>query len=313
MFGSALRTIFLFISVFTLTVSCLFLYIFTLYSPTSSKIVVNAQEVDIAILTPTPIITNWHLIKDKVHKELSDTTGTYSVVIKNLSTNDTFFLNEYHVYKTASLYKLWVMAAAYKQIEEGTLSKKMQIGDSIENLNNRFNIATDAAEKKEGSVSLSIEEAMERMITYSDNYSALLLSTKVRLKYVSEYIENAGFYDSEVGKDLPTTTAYDIALFYEKLYKNELASLSSTTEMLNLLKNQKIKRKLPKYLPSDTLIAHKTGELDSFSHDSGIVYTPNGNYIIVVMSDSTNPKGAEDRIANISKRVYDYFIESSDN
>ena len=70
---------------------------------------------------------------------------------------------------------------------------------------------------------------------------------------------------------------------------------------------------MPKYLPSDTLIAHKTGELDSFSHDSGIVYTPNGNYIIVVMSDSTNPKGAEDRIANISKSVYDYFIESSDN
>ncbi len=312
MFGSALRTILLFISVFTLTVFCIFIYIFILYSPTSSKPVVNAQEADISILDPTPILSKWYLIDGIVKEGLSGATGTYSVVIKNLSTNEEYLLNENRTYKTASLYKLWVMVEAFKQIEEGTLTHEMRIGDSIENLNSRFNIATDAAEKKEGSITLTIDEALERMITYSDNYSALLLSSKVKLKSVSELLEDLGLYDSIVGKNLPTSTAYDTALFYEKLYKNELGNKSSTNEMLSLLKKQQIKRKLPKYLPGDVMIAHKTGELDSFSHDSGIVYTPHGNYIIVVMSESANPKGAEERIANISKSVYDYFMKAKD-
>lgn len=313
MFGPALRTIFLFISVFTLTVFCLFLYIFTFSSPTIPKTIVNAQEVDISILEPTPVISNWYLIEGIVKEELSGTTGKYSVVIKNLSTDEEYLLNENQVYKTASLYKLWIMAEVYKQIEDGTLTKQMRIGDSVENLNARFNIATEAAEKKEGAITFTIDEALERMITYSDNYSALLLSSKVKLKSVSALLEDMELYDSIVGKNLPTSTAYDIALFYEKLYKNELGDVSSSSEMLDLLKRQQIKRKLPKYLPEGAVIAHKTGELDSVSHDGGIVYTPYGNYIIVVMSESTDPKAAEERIANISKRIYDYFMKDSDN
>jgi beta-lactamase class A len=55
-------------------------------------------------------------------------------------------------------------------------------------------------------------------------------------------------------------------------------------------------------------MAHKTGELGQVSHDGGIVYTEKGDYIIVVLSESTLPKGAEERIANISKDVYAYFM-----
>jgi beta-lactamase class A len=77
---------------------------------------------------------------------------------------------------------------------------------------------------------------------------------------------------------------------------------------LTLLKAQKLNNKLPKELPKNTVIAHKTGELDMVSHDAGIVYAQNGNYIIVVMSETSLPVAANERIADISKGVYEYFI-----
>ena len=76
-----------------------------------------------------------------------------------------------------------------------------------------------------------------------------------------------------------------------------------------MLKDQRLNRKLPADLPSNTVIAHKTGELGMFSHDAGIIYTPKGDYIIVVLSKSDTPAAAEKRIADISKAVYDYFLK----
>ena len=96
-------------------------------------------------------------------------------------------------------------------------------------------------------------------------------------------------------------------LFFEKLSKGELADKSSTDKMITLLKRQRLNTKLPKYLPDEIVIAHKTGELGAVSHDAGIIYLPSGDYSIVILSESDNPPGAVERIAQMSKNVYDYF------
>jgi beta-lactamase class A len=110
--------------------------------------------------------------------------------------------------------------------------------------------------------------------------------------------------DSDSG---PKTSASDMAVFLERLYNGKFANSSNTTKMINLLKNQQVKTKLAKYLPKNAVIAHKTGELGSFSHDVGIVYLSNGNYIIAVLSNTSNQLDANEKIAQLSKKVYDYF------
>ena len=96
-------------------------------------------------------------------------------------------------------------------------------------------------------------------------------------------------------------------MFFEKLYRGELADKETSAKLLDLLNRQKLNNKLPRHLPSGTVIAHKTGELGRVSHDAGIVYTDKGEYIIVVLTESSAPLGAEERIADISKNVYTYF------
>jgi beta-lactamase class A len=248
-------------------------------------------------------------IASAVQKNLQGTPGTFGIVVKDLSSDLLYTYNEQHVFKTASLYKLWVMAQVYKEIQEGKLQKTQELREDVATLNAHFSIASESAEQTEGTIDLSVILALQYMIRVSDNYSALLLADTIGLPAIDSFLQKNGLTQSDEGGSGsdPTSSPYDIALFLQKLYQGKLANKQYTSEMIELLKEQQINTKLPKYLPEDIAIAHKTGELDTFTHDAGIVYTPNGNYIIVVMSESDNPPATEEKIAAISKSVYDFF------
>lgn len=244
-----------------------------------------------------------------VQDALIGTRGSYSVVVKNLKTNESYSLNEHVSFDTASLYKLWIMAETYSQIKNGTLKEDAVLSEDVKMLNDKFNIASESAELSEGTITLSVRDALNKMIAISDNYAAFLLGATIRLSKVTSFLKANEFNESSVGLygSTPTTTAYDIALFFEKLYNAKLIDEEYSASMLQLLKTQKLNNKIPKYLPDNIPIAHKTGELDPYTHDAGIVYAPNGDYIIVILSKSNDPDLAEDKIANVSKAVYDYF------
>ena len=248
-------------------------------------------------------------LKIEVDKALEGTNGTYGVALKNLKNNENYFFNEHKIFEAGSLYKLWVMAEVFHQIQKGELEESKVLSSSIADLNNKFNISSESAELTEGGITLSVNDALKQMITISHNYAAMLLTEKIRLSKVATFLEDNGFKESNVGinGESPTTTASDIARFFEKLYKGELANQENTQKMIDLLKAQQLNNKLPTQLPQGVTIAHKTGEIGYFSHDGGIVYSPNGDYIIVVLSETDYPPGAEDRIAQISKAAYEYF------
>ncbi len=249
-----------------------------------------------------------------VQDSLQGTHGTYGVYIENLKTSEKYGFNEHTVFTSGSLYKLWVMATVYDEIQNGTLSESTLVASDITTLNERFKISSTSAERTEGSISLTVGEATQRMITISDNYSALLLTAKVRLSKVDAFLKEHGFEESKIGTagKNPTITASDAALFFKKLYSGQLADKETTEKMLQLLKGQRLNGKLPKHLPDSLVIAHKTGELDEFTHDAGIVYTPKGDYIISVLSSSSSPKQAVERIAEISQAVYTYISSKSE-
>lgn len=260
--------------------------------------------------TSNNIFTNTNKsLRATVEKSLEGSKGTYAVVIKNLKSKEGYQMNEQKVFEAGSLYKLWIMATVVKNLQTGELKEDEKLIQAIEVLNKKFSIELNLAEQTEGVITLTVADALKQMITISHNYAALLLSENVKLSKVASFLDENSFKQSKIATERgsPTTTALDIALFFEKLYKGELANEQYTNKMLDLLKSQKLNDKLPKYLPKETLIAHKTGEIGWFSHDVGIVYTPNGDYIIVVLSESDSPPGAEEKIAELSKAVYEYF------
>jgi beta-lactamase class A len=241
-----------------------------------------------------------------VLKALLGAKGSYSVSVENLKTKEKESLFGDKVFKVGSLYKLWIMGETFRQIQAGLLSEDEVLSEDVSVLNKDFNIDPESAELTDGTIVLTVRAALKQMIDISHNYAALLLTKKIKLSNVAEFLKTNGFNASHVG-GTPTSTADDIALFYKKLYKGEFANKQYTLEMSDLLKAQTLNDKLPKYLPKGTVVAHKTGEIEYLSHDAGIIYTPNGDYIVVVLSESDYPLGAEERIAQISKSVFDYF------
>lgn len=244
-----------------------------------------------------------------VQESLKGTKGEYAVAVKNLKTGESYFLNSQKKFDTGSLYKLWVMAEAYRQIEKGELKEDEVLSGGISDLNTTFEISSDSAELTTGSISLPVRFALKQMITISHNYAALLLAERVRHSRINKLLDDYGLNSSSlgVGNEAPASTAADMLKFFEKLYMGELGNTISTKKMLDLLKDQRLNKKLPRYFPENVEIAHKTGEIDYFSHDAGIVFTKKGDYAIVVLSKTINPPAAEERIGRISKGVYDYF------
>ncbi len=268
-------------------------WVFSFMQPRAAEVPINTQ------------------VQNAVNRALEGTTGKYAVAIKNINTGDTFYMNENEVFESGSLYKLWVMARAYQAIERGDFKEEDPLPADIAGLNKVFGIPSSEAEMQSGVISFTVGSALRQMITISHNYAALALTEKVKISSLEKWLLENGFEQSKVGEEeeYPQTTAKEIMVYFEKLYKGEMGNPENTQKMLDLLKAQQLNDKLPKKLPEGTTVAHKTGEIGNFSHDGGIVYTPSGDYIIVVMSDTKIPAAAEDRIADISREVYNLYSQ----
>src|SRR3990167_1115277 len=143
------------------------------------------------------------------------------------------------------------------------------------------------------------------MIIVSDNDAAYLLTARVGIDEIANFLKKYEFNNSTIAQP-PVTSAKDTAGFFEKLYKGEIIDRQNSDRMLELLKRQRLNDRIPKNLPENVKVAHKTGEIDTFKHDAGIVFGEKP-YILVILTDTKNPPEAVGWMANFSKQLFDYF------
>ena len=255
-------------------------------------------------------------------KQLLGKNEDYGVVIKNFKTGENFSYNESKVFESASLYKLWIMGVAFQKIRSGQISEGEVLTGSVKVFDEILSDATptpsvtaspeptiEPSPTEEKKISYLVGEAIEKMITASDNYAALLVASRSGSFAVTNFLKEYRFDNSNF-RQPPKTTAKDIGSFFEKLYNGEIIDKDYSKKMIDILKKQTLNDRIPKYLPGNLEIAHKTGELLNFKHDGGIAFTKKGDYIIVVLSNTSDPAKAAEKIANFSKEIYDYFQEN---
>lgn len=245
-------------------------------------------------------------LNDAIESVLKDSEGNFGIYIKNLANGKTFTLNEHRAFEAASIYKVWVMGAVYEQVKSGKISEDDPITADIEKLNRNFNLSQDDAELKEGVLDFSIGSAIEQMITISHNYATFALLEKIGRAQIEAFLQKYGLNKTNLG-DPMKTTASDTARLFEKIYKGAVVDTKYSQKMIDVLVRQQVGDRLPKYLPEGTKVAHKTGNIGFFENDAGIVYSPSGDYVIVVLTETNNPLEARDKIGRISEVVYKYF------
>lgn len=190
------------------------------------------------------------------------------------------------IYPAASLYKLGVMVEVYRQAVSGELSldeTTVAIG------------STDPDSESGGDVSavLTIRDAVERMITISDNSSALALVGFLDPHRINKTMSGLGLGDTRLNTSLPeeertapynTTSARDMAALFAGLVRGTVVGPVQSREMLAVLGRQQINDRLPAGLPAGVPIAHKTGDLSGVSHDVGVISTPSGPRVVVMLT-----------------------------
>jgi beta-lactamase class A len=269
-------------------------------------------------------------LKTKIDSIFKTTEGTFALAFKDLKTGKSLLLNAKMTFHAASTMKTPVMIEVFRQAKE----KKFSLDDSLVVIN-RFKSLVDGSEYALNLVDDSddslysfvgkkqtIRDLVEAMITKSSNLATNILIDKVGAKNVMKTTRALRAKDIQVLRGVEdekafeagmnnTTTAFDLMIIFEKLARKQVVSKKASEAMCDVLLRQKLNEKIPRYLPHDVKVAHKTGSITGVEHDSGIVYLPDGRkYVIVILSKQLEHEDAGiEAIAQVSKAVYDYEVQ----
>jgi len=213
------------------------------------------------------------------------------------------------------------MAAVFQAQEEGKLSLSDRI--PVER-KHKIRDCSKLYFARNGT-KFEIRDLIERMITESDNTATNVLCDALGFGYLNRKFVEFGLMNTDLRRGVMDlkwrragienyTTADDMAFLLERIYRKELVSRSASEQMLAVLKRQKVNDRIPRMLPHDLVIAHKTGLLRDTVSDVGIVFTPEGDFVICVLTwDIRNYKSAKRFIARVAATTYDRCYKKTES
>lgn len=202
-----------------------------------------------------------------VMKNYADThPGTYGVKLIELSGERRNA--EYHStqqYTTASTYKLFVAYSTLLRIERGEWQWTDQISGG-----------RDAS------------QCFDEMIKFSNNECAVALLHKIGFKPITNDAHAIGAKNTSfLGGNGIKSTAADEALLLSLVYSGQILSQESRDKWVAAMKANAFRQGIPKGVPNAT-VANKVGFLDAWLHDASIVYSPKGDYVLVVLTENAS-------------------------
>jgi beta-lactamase class A len=229
-------------------------------------------------------------------------SGTAGVVVQDGVTGNILYArNPDESVITASLYKLAVLVEAERRVDAGMLHYSDSIAIESEDI-------TEDGSYELAGTTLSLDDALEQMITISDNGSALALERIFGAREINDTLTALRlepFHLAEDASEDNVASPRAIATLFTLLAQRRLISAAASDRMLQRLEQQKINDRLPAALPAGTVIAHKTGNLGWATHDAGIIYGKAGEPVVVVATTwGSGEDEAVELIQDIGSLVY---------
>ncbi len=221
--------------------------------------------------------------------------GKLAVYCKNLVTGEILDYNGDIPMMAASVIKIPVLIETFRQIQAGMLKKDqlyvLEEGDKLP--------SCGCLNRMHAGLNLTVQDLYNLMIILSDNTATNIL---IRLLGGTEEINGSlakmGYQTCRVNRLLFDSEASDkgienyvsgreIGDMLEKMYRGKMIDRKSSEEMLEIMKSQRLKNKIPFYFQGCVPIAHKTGEDDGITHDVGIIFGSQP-FILCCMSNETD-------------------------
>lgn len=241
---------------------------------------------------------------------LEEAGESWAVAVMDLNSKASCYIRGDQVMQSASVIKLYIMAAVYERILYPEVSgyPAVSAGESYER---------------------ELQSLLNDMITVSDNEAANELVRRLGdgdfstgAEVVNNFCREHEFTGTHMGRpflaqnpeDDNYTSAADCSRLLEEIYNGDLVSVDASYQMLTLLKGQTRTGKIPAGLPYDVETANKTGEmtaeygLGTIENDVAMVFNGKKPYVLCVLSnDIADNEEARQTIVEISSEVYAYL------
>lgn len=262
------------------------------------------------------VFTELRPFKNKVEDFVKQTQATsnnvdfVSVYFRDLSNGPWFGINEKENFTPASLLKVPLMIAYFKQAEKNPeiLQKSFSFeDDGTLPLAQQTILPSQTLEV--GKV-YTVEDLLYRMIVYSDNKAQHLVVKNMDVDTFSKVYSDFGL--SIPSQNTPETlvSVKNYASFFRMLFNASYLSKFYSEKALKLLSQVEYKDALVAGVPAAIKVAHKFGERQNIGqsqkqlHDCGIVYYPKHPYLLCLMSRGDSIPDQAQVIRDLSKLIY---------
>jgi hypothetical protein len=247
---------------------------------------------------PLPFVQD-DALQSLLDATLGDQAGSYAYYVKDLSTGRGAVHSGEQVFNAASLFKLFVMYEVFRQESLGLVDWNDEL--VVTPYYDSFALSPRVTSLCQV---LTVGDAMEAMLSVSDNAAAVMLQDLVGSGSVNAAIEALGLQHSGLFEDGLPVTADDLGLLMEAIATGNAVSPAGSADMLRLLDHDVFDNGLVSGVPDGTIVSRKTGNWSDATNVAGVVYGPSGPYVFVALTTNGYETGV---IRALSSATYGYF------
>lgn len=264
------------------------------------------------------------LIKEVEKQKRSGNVESASLYLRSLRTGRWLEVNGAESYAPASLLKIFVMMAYYKEANEtdnpGLLERRVPFVASRYALDGDDVVGGSIKHLTDGEL-YTIDELINQMIVYSDNdaYATLLQNfdehTLQALQAISVDLSvPLPINHQEEALDFMTVDRY--SMVFRVLFGATYLSERYSEKALKLLSQATYTTGLVAGVPRDLVVAHKYGiravlvpsiDTPNELHDCGIIYYPDHPYLLCVMTKGNDLVAEQSAITALSSVAYHWL------
>ena len=239
-------------------------------------------------------------LDEKIQAALAGFQGKAWIYAKNLDTGKDYALRADEQTRTASTIKLAIMAETFHQVAEG----KLHWNDPIELTKEKKQGGSGILFEFSDGTKIDLKTAINLMIVVSDNTATNLVLDKVGTDNVNDFMDSLGLTDiksmrkigggneSKAYADprnklfgLGRASPRQMVRLVEMMDNSQLVSKEASAQMIEILKRQQYKDGIGRGEPDTIPVASKSGALDRFRADVGIIYTRRGRIAMAIYLD----------------------------
>ncbi|MDE3154968.1 MAG: serine hydrolase [Acidobacteriota bacterium] len=282
-----------------------------------------------AATPPTPLQN----LKASIERIIGATGADWGIYMKSLETGEEIAINADRPMETASTIKLTLLTEVFEQIKAGklkltdqyTVTKADQVG------------GTGIIQFLDVGDTLTIKDLATLMVIVSDNTATDVLFRAVGgPEVVARRMQQMGFketrpqwtvhgyfaaltaapdrlkFNSGPRNRFGQTTAREMGRLLELMERGQLVDKASSDMMLQIMRRQLYRTRIPRYLDGRWQIPHKTGELPPYvADDVGVLERPGHRIVLTVLTDQQAGQGSyemlEAAIGRVAQQVAEYY------